>query len=35
MAHALGTAYALEARGMIELKGKGETETFFLLGPGA
>ena len=35
VAHALGTAYALEARGMIELKGKGETETFFLLGPGA
>ena len=28
----LGDAYALEARGAVDLKGKGPTETFFLLG---
>ncbi len=30
---ALGTAYVVEARGTIELKGKGRTETSFLIGP--
>ena len=29
---ALGSAFVVEARGAIELKGKGETETFFLRG---
>lgn len=32
VADALGPAYAVEARGTIDLKGKGETDTFFLRG---
>jgi class 3 adenylate cyclase len=32
VAEALGPAYLVEPRGVIELKGKGETDTFFLLG---
>jgi adenylate cyclase len=35
VADALGSPYVVEARGIIELKGKGETETSFLLGRGA
>ena len=34
VADALGSAFVVEARGTIELKGKGETETFFLRGRG-
>ena len=34
VADALGRAFVVEARGTIELKGKGETETFFLRGRG-
>jgi class 3 adenylate cyclase len=32
VADALGSAFVVEARGLIELKGKGKTETFFLRG---
>jgi class 3 adenylate cyclase len=32
VARALGDAYALEPRGLVDLKGKGRTETFFLVG---
>jgi adenylate cyclase len=32
VADALRSAYVVEGRGTIELKGKGETETFFLRG---
>ena len=32
VAEALGSSFELEARGAIDLKGKGETETFFLRG---
>ena len=33
VAEALHGRYRLEPRGMVELKGKGPTETFYLLGP--
>jgi len=33
VAEALGGRYRLEPRGTVELKGKGPTETFYLLGP--
>ena len=32
VARALGDAYVLEPRGAVELKGKGSTETFLLMG---
>ncbi len=32
VASQLGDGYRLEARGLVDLKGKGPTETFFLLG---
>jgi adenylate cyclase len=35
VADALGSAFVVEPRGTIELKGKGETETFFLRGRSA
>ena len=34
VADALRSAFVIEARGTIELKGKGATETFFLRGRG-
>ena len=35
VADALGTAFVLESRGSVELKGKGAVETWFLLGRAA
>jgi class 3 adenylate cyclase len=35
VARVLGDAYELEPRGAVELKGKGSTETFLLVGRAA
>jgi adenylate cyclase len=34
VADALGSAFVVEPRGTVELKGKGDTETFYLRGRG-